>query len=192
MSKYAKFIWGKISNYVKNNLVSKIFPLFLGSNQNVKMQLNKVFGILGILTLVAFSSCKKRCSLPPDEILGDVVPGAIVKEVSSGSQQVVRSSNPENDPYRVSFDGGVTYTKVDFNQYILMSLPNYKNCHSQVIKKVTIDKTKGRVEYLVTVNECDDCEDNYSISNWVMVPKFPSSYHIFYRVERKVITKEKK
>ncbi|MBU2019999.1 MAG: hypothetical protein KJ941_10190 [Bacteroidetes bacterium] len=154
------------------------------------MQFISRFGFLFILLVLGFTSCKKKCKIPKDEVAGDIVADAIVREYSVGYNQVIRSANPENDPYRVSFDGGYTYSKIDFNEYVLMCQPFVKNCHSQVVKKVTIDKAKARVEYLVTINECTDCEDFYDISNWVLVPKFPETYKVFFRKETRDISEK--
>ena len=143
-----------------------------------------IFYILILITIGAgASSCKKRCKLPLDENQGAIVPNAIVLETSTGYNHVVRDVDPQNDPYRVSFDGGLTYGKVDYNEYVLICQPAVKSCHSQVIKNVVIDKAKARVEYFVTINDCADCPDDYDISNWVLVPKFPASYKVFYRKE---------
>jgi hypothetical protein len=135
---------------------------------------------MSVLVLGLFS-CKKKCEIPKDEAVGDIVSGAIVQESMVGSNRVIRSVDPDNDPYRVSFDGGYSYGKIDFNEYVLICQPYQKNSLSQVIKKVTIDKVKGRVEYLVTVNQCPSGADVFSISNWLLVPKFPASYQVFFR-----------
>ena len=147
--------------------------------------------VLFVAVVLPMTSCKKKCEISKDENLGAIVPEAIVYEHSAAGRMVVRGNSPGAKDYRVSFDGGFTYNPIDFNEYVLMSLPYAKSCHSQVVKTVTVKNTLSRVEYLVTVNECPDCEDKYTIANWVLVRKFPESYKVFYTTETRTISEAK-
>jgi len=142
------------------------------------------FLVLTLLTLlVGFSSCKKTCDFPKDDTHeGLIVPDAYVLGKSSGSRGVFRSHDGEFK-YKVSFDKGYTYGEVDFDEYVVMNYPMTVTCNSHLIKEVLVDYINHKVEYNVTIQSCADCEDTYGIENWVLVPKFPSTFAVSYKTE---------
>lgn len=132
-----------------------------------------------ILFLVLLGStlfgCSKKCDKPSkDENTGIIVPGSVVKEVSNnGSGNIIRSGN-----YEVSFNDGVSYEQIDWDEYNVVRFPMVVTCNVQLVRNVEIDYNQHIVDYTVTVNSCPDCADEYGISNMVLVPKIPQSFEL--------------
>jgi hypothetical protein len=184
MNKFAEYTSVRSSNLEKNSFALSKKTLFLVKEKVNIIEMKMKFLILTLLTLLlGFSSCKKSCDIPiEDTHEGLIVPDSYVLGKSSGSRGVMRSHDGEFI-FKVSFDKGYTYGEVDFDEFAVMNYPMMISCNSHLTKEVLIDYFNHTVEYNITIQSCPDCEDAYGIENWVLVPKFPSSFVISYKTE---------
>ncbi len=146
-------------------------------NKRLLMKVMKFILVCGLL--VTLSACSKDCIIPDENSqTGLIVEGSHVQ--GHGLARDVYREN-KNDCFRVTFDKGVTFLPIDFNNYVVMNFPTFVDCNATVVRNVDINPGQKRVTYTVTEQTCEDCEsDKQLISNWVLVPKFPINYTVLY------------
>lgn len=155
--------------------------------------MSKLFTTLLILSTAAmtlFSGCKKKCDL--DE---NTATGAIKADVSiypeSGyitsswtqDQYHITASHPKAGSFKVSTDGGMTKSDVDYNQYSILCYPMNVNCVAQFEKNVLIDDVGEVVKYTIKVKDCGKCDQQRYVENFVAIRAIPDTYTIIYDVD---------
>lgn len=147
----------------------------------VTNMLGKKVTVLLFITslLVGMSSCKKDCVLPEENTnAGSIVENSYVQGHGFQKNMVFRYN--KNDFFRVSFDKGETFKPIDFNKFLVMNFPTNVDCNAIVSREVTISPSSKKVTFTVTEFTCDDCDHQYQLENWVLVPTFPENYDIVY------------
>lgn len=131
--------------------------------------------ILGIALMSVAFSCAKKCDKPSRDVnSGVIVPDTFIKEVShNGGSNIIRSGD-----YKVSFNEGVTYENIDWEEYSIVRFPMVVPCNVQFDRNVEIDYPNHLVNYTIEVNSCSDCKDQYSVTNMVLVPRIPENFEL--------------
>lgn len=134
----------------------------------------KWLAFISLFFIVITSSCKK-CD-PTNSVGGEVIEGAIVK-VNGGPSEpmLIRSNNDIQQDIEVRFEGDISYQPVDFSKYSVMSLPTTASCSSGYDRFVDLDAASQTVKYTVTITECETCEGQTRIYNWVLIPVVPAN-----------------
>lgn len=150
------------------------------------MSIKKPF-ILGFLmavtVLFSTTSCKKCSVAEADTNSGLIHPTAVVypsmnSESFQGNYHITGASQHASS-FEVSFDGGVTRQPIDFSQYNVIALPMIVNCEASFSRSVTVDDVLLVTTYAVTATTCSDCEQAYTVDNWVLTSPLPA-YTIDY------------
>lgn len=141
------------------------------------------YTLIALLSFLFFlQSCDKGCDFPADENKGIIVQDALVYGGNSGGVKVVYHEEPLSYDFKVSFDGGYSYVPIDWNQYAVLNFPVSAGCNTHYVRDVT--DLGSELKYTLTVESCPDCEEEYAVDNWVLVPAFPTSKNVIY--EKKV------
>lgn len=141
-----------------------------------------------------FSSCKKKCSIPDEDtnkapIVQDVIiypKSGYITTTTYGTIHVYDGS-PHEDKFEISFDGGVTrkpFSAVS-SQYSILGVGTQVKCDAAFTRSVDFDAMNNVVTYTVVISECDNgCDELRGIENYVLVPSIPTSYYIFFDVQK--------
>lgn len=128
--------------------------------------------LVSIFLVLVTTSCNK-CD-PSNTIGGEVIEGAVVKVINGSYQpRLVRNASEIPQDVEVRFDGEVSYQSVDFSKYSVISLPTTAGCSSGYDRLVELDATNQTIKYTVTITECETCEGQTRIDNWVLIPAVP-------------------
>lgn len=128
-----------------------------------------------IIGLFAFTSCKK-CD-PSNSSGGEIIDNAIVKVIYSVPNPIlVTDSSQVNFPIEVSLDNQISFEPIDFTKYSLLAFPTTASCSSGYDRVVVKNAADQSVTYTITITECETCEGNVYITNWVLIPAVPSNY----------------
>jgi hypothetical protein len=141
--------------------------------------------LLLFLGLIIFflTSCNK-CD-PSNSIGGLVVEDAIVRVVNAAPSEplFITASDQVNFDIEYSLDNGLTYNPVDFSQYSVLTFPTTANCSSGYERIVERDDANEIVVYTINITQCDNCQSQATISNWVLVPAIPNNYSAVYKLD---------
>lgn len=141
----------------------------------------KWLAFISLFTLVITSSCKK-CD-PTNSVGGEVIEGAVVRVIGGPSTpMLIRSNNDIPQEIEVRFDGDVSYQNVDFTKYSVMCLPTNASCSSGYDRVVQLDAGNQTIKYTVTITECETCEGQTRIYNWVLIPVVPANIDPVFEV----------
>lgn len=144
--------------------------------------------LLAIAFVFGLSSCKK-CKVDEDTNSGVVINDVIIYpsagymyETLNGNYHITGSSEVA-DKFEVSFDGGYTRVAVDWSQYDILCNPMTVNCKASFVRDVTYDNVLSYVFYTVTATTCESCDNPRTVENYVLIPKVPSGYQVFFDTE---------
>jgi hypothetical protein len=141
-----------------------------------------MFCIVIVLTATLFTSCKK-CD-PSNQTSGLIIKDAIVRTIGNqAGQRFISTENQLTEPIEMSLDGGVTYAPVDFDNYSVFALTTTSSCSSGYSRSVNSDDLNGTVTYSIAITECNTCENNTTIDNWVLTSKVPNNYTPFFSIQ---------
>ena len=136
------------------------------------------------LTFLLATACKKDCDAS-NSFGGEVIDNAIVKVMGHPSANtLVTEQGMMGFKYEVSFNEGLSYSPVDFGKYSVLCQITRANCSSGYHRTASIDNSEGTVTYTIEITECDDCEAQATVYNWVLIPAVPSSYEAIFVTER--------
>ena len=153
--------------------------------------MNKLISLLpflSILLILSITSCKKKCVIEKEDING----GSIIQDVifypssgymtsSMGGNYVIDASHPYANEIQIGFAKDAK-APVNYSNYTVLCYPTNAKCNAAYDRAVTIDNTLGTVVYKIVVTQCANCEEIRTVENYVLVPKFPSSYLVSYDV----------
>lgn len=156
------------------------------------------FLLFGLLLVSGFvlNSCKKCTVADANEDTGQIITGQNEKtviiypkvgyltQVLNGNYHVTGASEYADD-FEVSFDGGITKTAVDWNTYDILGNPMTVSCKASFIREVTFNWGVNTVYYNVIANTCESCDPERYVENWVLIPKVPSGFSVYYDTEVK-------
>lgn len=152
------------------------------------MSIKKPF-ILGLLmavtVLFSTTSCKKCSVAEADTNSGLIHPTAVIYPTSGGigsnlgGNYHITAGHNYAQNFEVSFDGGLTREAIDYSQYNVLGLPMAVNCEASFSRSVTVDDVLLVTTYAVTATTCSDCEQAYTVDNWVLTSPLPA-YTIDY------------
>lgn len=150
---------------------------------------------LALITIfsLGLSSCKKCTIAEEDTNTGIIVsegPGTDKPVViycstgylpgSLGGDYHITGDNLYADRFEISFDGGETRGPVNWGSYDILCNPMTIKCKASFVRDVQIDNNLGYVFYDVTATTCSSCENERYVENYVLIPKVPSGYTVFY------------
>lgn len=149
--------------------------------------LKLILPLMVIIATLGLQACKK-CIVEGDDIYGgEIIPNVIVYPASGymtsnmNGDYVIDADHNYADRFEVSIDGGEK-TAVNYSMYTLLCYPTNATCNANYDRNVTINDTDGTVNYKITVTQCKNCKETRSVENYVLVPKFPSSYVVSFDV----------
>lgn|GEM_PF-1655399 len=144
------------------------------------MSKKATFIFLFILPFTIQFSCQKGCQYPADSVAGDIIPDSYVLGGNTDGNKSVHFTATSQYDLQVSFDKGQNYEPVNFNKYTVLNFPVTVSCNTHFDREVKIDNAAQKVTYTLTSESCPDCEDQYTIDNWILTKKFPASYQVVY------------
>lgn len=156
----------------------------------------KVFNILFVLLLVSpiliSTSCKKCKVDAVDVNTGDIVEDFVLYPIpgymTENGVYVFDGSNAYyNDNFEVSINGGAK-VPVNWNAYTVLANPLRAKCNASFERNVIIDHNSQVVTYTLKVTQCDNCKEERYTENYVLVPKFPSTYAV--NISHTIVDKE--
>ncbi len=148
--------------------------------------------VLGALmasaVLFSFNSCKKCTVAEENSDTGIIVKDVVIYPQSGYITQNMGGyyhfdGSSYGDKFEVSFDGGYTKVPVDWNTYDILANPMKVDCKASFVRDVTIDNVLGYVFYKVTASACESCDKQRFVENYVLVPKIPSGYQVFFETD---------
>jgi hypothetical protein len=151
------------------------------------------FILLGLLFVAGFgmNACKKCTVADADKNTGQIVDKVVVYPTSGyltsnldGNYHITGDSDFA-EGFQVSFDGGITKVDVDWNTYDLLANPMLVSCKASFIREVTYNYGNNTVFYNVIANTCESCDPERFVENWVLVPKIPENFVVYYDTEIK-------
>lgn len=155
--------------------------------------MNKLFTVLLIAATTAFISftgCKKKCDLGENVTSGDIKADVSVYAESgylttgwSSDDYHINGTHTYASQFKVSTDGGITKTAVNYNEYSILCYPMTVNCFAQFDRSVLIDDEGGVVKYTIRVKDCGKCEEQRYVENYIAIRAIPDSYTILYDVD---------
>ncbi|MEY4604083.1 MAG: hypothetical protein RIT43_1375 [Bacteroidota bacterium] len=144
--------------------------------------------VLLLLGTIFLNSCKKKCVIEKNILDKGWIEENVIIYPESGfltdvmqGNYVVTGSSPYADRFQVSIDGGARQP-VDYNNYTILGCPVKNKCNAEFIREVTINSANQTVLYEIDVKQCKNCPEVRRTENYVLVPKFPSSYQVTYDV----------
>ncbi len=156
----------------------------------------KAFNILFVLLLVSpiliSTSCKKCKVDAVDVNTGDIVEDFVLYPnpgfMTENGVYVFDGSNAYyNDNFEVSINGGAK-VPVNWNAYTVIANPLRAKCNASFERNVMIDHNNQVVTYTLKVTQCDNCKEERYTENYVLVPKFPSTYAV--NISHTIVDKE--
>lgn len=134
------------------------------------------------ISIISLTSCDK-CD-PSNSVGGLVIEDAIVKVmVATPSEPMfITSASQVNFDIEYSLNEGLEYAPVDFSQYSVLLFPTTANCSSGYERIVERDDANEIVVYTMNITQCDNCQSQTRIPNWVLVPAVPSNYTAVYKL----------
>lgn len=155
-----------------------------------KMKLFSLSSFVLLLLALAFSSCKKSCTIATENINKGWIEQNVQVHAKSSyltsqmkGNYVVTGSSPLANSFQMSFDEGAKQP-VNYSSYTILCYPIVTSCNAQFEREVIFDAINKAVLYKITATECNECEEERFSENYVLVPKFPSNYNVFYDVQR--------
>lgn len=141
-----------------------------------------------------FSGCNKKCELPENVNSGEIVnsvsvfaqSGYMTAEMTS-DQYLVTGSSDFADRFKMSTDGGITKTSVDYNEYSILCYPVTTSCYASFDRSVEIDDLNGVVVYKIRIQECGKCDDQRYIENFIAIRAIPDTYTVLFDVETSMV-----
>ncbi len=144
--------------------------------------------LLSMLLILGATSCKKKCVIEKDDVNG----GSIIQDVifypqsgfmtsNMGGDYVIDATHKYAGDIEISISGELKKA-VNYSNYTVLCYPVRGKCNAAYDRKVTIDNTLGTVVYKIVVTQCENCEETRITENYVLVPKFPSSYLVYYDI----------
>lgn len=141
------------------------------------------------LLLVA-TGCKKKCDLGTDITSGDIKTKVIVVPLSgyltsnlTEEQYLITASHIYADQFKISTDGGVTKTPVNYNEYSIICYPTTVNCIAQFDRNVSIDDENQTIHFRMRVTDCGKCDEKRYIENYYAIRAVPDTYTIKFDIE---------
>lgn len=150
-----------------------------------------------LLVAITFSSCAKLCKIENDDIIsGEIIKNAVIwPEIGYATQNelrwlndyngdfVIDDDHPLKDKFQVSVNGSLK-GPIDYSAYTILCYGMHVGCNVQFDRNVTFYHATQTVKYTIKVTECVDCDELRYAENYVLVPKFPSTYTVIYDVTR--------
>jgi hypothetical protein len=136
------------------------------------------------ISILAFSSCAKKCKAPKDSggglIISDVIIYPSVK--NAPVKLAITASTQYGADALVSFDGGYTRIPVDYSKYNLMCNEISTKCDAGFERSVDVDPVLGIVTYSIDVTECETCPEKYKTMNYVLTKKWDPTLTPIFKV----------
>ena len=152
-----------------------------------------LFIAIGTTTFL-FSGCNKKCELPENVNSGEIITSAAVYAESgymtsemTSDQYLITGSSSFADRFKISLDGGVTKTSVDYNEYSILCYPVTTSCYASFDRSVEIDDLNGVVVYKIHIQECGKCDDQRYIENFIAIRAIPDTYTVLFDVETTMV-----
>lgn len=157
----------------------------------MKNKITKGFLFIFILVGTTFlSSCKKKCDFGDNVTSGEIKTSISVfpdsgylTQSMTQSQYLITASNPYANRFKISLDGGITKTAVNYSEYSIVCYPMLTSCFAQFTREVTIDDANGIVKYTVKVKDCGKCKEERYIENYVVIRSVPDYYTVTFDVD---------
>lgn len=131
---------------------------------------------LGIVLIFGLLVSCDKCD-PSNSIEGEIIEGAVVKSVGVPNQPIlITSAEQTSFNLEVRLEGSVSYQPVNFAQYSVLAMPTTASCSSGYERIVERDDANEKVTYTINITQCEDCEGQVTIGNWVLIPAVPSDY----------------
>lgn len=152
--------------------------------------------ILFLLSLIApifvSTSCKKCKVDAVDVNTGNIVEDFVLYPksgyITENGVYVFDGSNPYYaSKFEVSINGGAK-TPVNWNSHTVLANPVKAKCNASFERNVVIDHGAQTVTYTLKVTQCDNCKEERYTENYVLVPKFPSTYAV--NISHTIVDKE--
>lgn len=147
--------------------------------------------ILGLLFTSTFllGSCKK-CTVADESsdtglIIPDVVlyPGQGYITGELNGYYLIDGNSIYADDFQVSYDGGVTKEPIDWTIYDVLANPMTIDCKASFVREVNFDYVLNQAFYKVTATTCESCENPRFVENYVLVPKIPTGFTVYFDTE---------
>ena len=140
---------------------------------------------IATLVVMGLSSCKKCVVADSDSSTGIIITEAIIyPKIGYMTQEpggyYFNGTGIHGDDFEVSFDGGATKGPVDWNSYAVLGNPQMVNCKASFVRDVTLDDLNNAILYNVTATTCESCSPERYVENYVLIPKVPSGYSVFF------------
>ena len=160
----------------------------------------KAFNVLFVLLLVSpiliSTSCKKCKVDAVDVNTGNIVEDFILypkfgyMTLNTGGNYVFDGTSPGTyyaNKFEVSINGSAK-VPVNWNYYTVLANPVKAKCNASFERNVMIDHNNQVVTYTLKVTQCDNCKEERYTENYVLVPKFPSTYAV--NISHTIVDKE--
>ncbi len=147
------------------------------------MKISRILLPFALLVMFAFSACNKKCKFDKqDSSTGDIVQDVIIYQQDNfgGMKVIIRGNSSFADRFQVSFDGGVTKQNIDYNTYNLINFPTTTKCDAVFTRDVKRIDADLSLRYNITFEDCDKCQSDVTLDNFVLVPAFPQTYTVEY------------
>ena len=155
-----------------------------------------LFVLLLLAPIFVSTSCKKCKVDAVDVNSGDIVedfvlyPKSGYMTLNTGVNYVFDGINPNpyySNKFQVSINGGAK-TPVNWNSHTVLANPVKAKCNASFERNVVIDHGAQTVTYTLKVTQCDNCKEERYTENYVLVPKFPSTYAV--NISHTIVDKE--
>ncbi|TNF47484.1 MAG: hypothetical protein EP305_07715 [Bacteroidetes bacterium] len=161
------------------------------------MKTIKILFVLLMATPIFISTSCKKCKVDAVDVnSGNIVEDFVLYPKSgymtsnTGGNYVFDGTNPSPyfaDKFEVSLNGGAK-VPVNWNTYTILANPIIAKCNASFERNVVIDHGAQTVTYTVKVTQCDNCKEERMTENYVLVPKFPSTYAV--NINHTIVDKE--
>jgi hypothetical protein len=162
----------------------------MGLIRTIKMKLLSLSSFVLMLLTLAFSSCKKTCTIPTDNVNKGWIEQNVQVHAKSSyltnqmkGNYIVTGSSPLANFFQMSIDEGAI-KPVNYSSYTILCYPILTSCNAQFEREVIFDAINEAVLYKIIVTECNECEEERFSENYVLVPKFPSKFKVYYDIQR--------
>ena len=154
--------------------------------------------IIIVFAVLLLSSCKKKdddveiptCDLPEQTVgSGEIIQNALVDAINPDSfstgngGDIIRSDSENVYNLMVSYDQGVSYDSIDFDQYTVLGKSASGTCTAVFDRHVSRDTVAKKCTYRIKVYECGLCLRLWPDANLVLVPRIPEDYTVDFIVE---------
>lgn len=155
--------------------------------------LRLLFVLLLLAPIFVSTSCKKCKVDAVDVNSGDIVEDFVLYPTSGymtsimAGNYIIDGNHNYSSRFKVSLNGG-SKVPVNYNAYTILANPLNAKCNASFERNVVIDHGAQTVNYTLKVTQCDNCKEERYTENYVLVPKFPSTYAV--NISHTIVDKE--